>query len=93
MVGHVEELELVGSGGEGGAHDEVHLHLQVRLYLKIVSKDQGGGAYLPPDVFWVWFGLGFQFFLEMNCLGVIFHIQKDSRSLDDQSPPKKILTL
>ena len=26
MVGHVEELELVGSGGEGGAHDEVHLH-------------------------------------------------------------------
>ena len=25
MVGHVEELKLVGRGGEGGAHDEVHL--------------------------------------------------------------------
>ena len=25
MVGHVEELELVGRGGECGAHDEVHL--------------------------------------------------------------------
>ena len=26
LVGHVEELELVCGGGEGGAHDEVHLH-------------------------------------------------------------------
>ena len=26
MVGHVEELKLVGRGGEGGAHDEVHLY-------------------------------------------------------------------
>ena len=25
VVGHVEELELVGSGREGGAHDQVHL--------------------------------------------------------------------
>lgn len=26
VVGHRQELELVGGGGEGGAHDEVHLH-------------------------------------------------------------------
>ena len=26
MVGHVEELELVGGAAEGGAHDQVHLH-------------------------------------------------------------------
>ena len=32
------------------------------------SKDQGGG----------WFGFRFQFFLEMTCLMVIYHIQKDS---------------
>ena len=37
-------------------------------------------------------GLGFQFFLEMTCLGVIYHIQKDSWSLDAQNPPKKFLT-
>ena len=51
-----------------------------------------GGAYLPPYVFWVWFGLGFQFFLEMPCLIVIYHIQKISWSLDDQNPLKKWLT-
>ena len=44
------------------------------------SKDRGGlgGASLPPYVFWVSYGLGFQFFLEMNGLVVIYHIQKDS---------------
>ena len=26
VVRHVEELVLVGSGAEGGAHDEMHLH-------------------------------------------------------------------
>ena len=35
--------------------------------------------------------LGFQFFLEMTCLGVIFHIQKDPWSLDDQNPHKKMI--
>ena len=39
-----------------------------------------GPAYLSvskdPHVFWVW--LGFQFFLEMTCLVVIYHIQKES---------------
>ena len=29
-------------------------------------------------VFRVWFGLGFQILLEMTCLGIIFHLQKDS---------------
>ena len=31
VVGHVEELELVGRRGEGGAHDEVHLHLESKF--------------------------------------------------------------
>ena len=31
-------------------------------------------------------GLGFQFFLEMTYKGFIYHIQKDSRSLDDPPP-------
>ena len=38
-------------------------------------------------------GLGLQFFLKMTCLGVIYHIQKDSRSLDAPNPPKKLLKL
>ena len=32
----------------------------------------GGGAYR----FRVWFGLGFQIFLEITCQGMIYHIQK-----------------
>ena len=40
----------------------------------------------------VWFGLGFQIYLEITCLGMIYHIQKDSWSLDDQNqPPRKIM--
>ena len=44
-----------------------------------VSEDLGGaGACICPSMFfWVWFGLGFQFFLEMTYLGGIYHIQKD----------------
>ena len=40
-------------------------------------------AYLSnayPYVFRVLFGLGFQIFLEITCLGMIYHIQKDSCS-------------
>ena len=33
-------------------------------------------------------GLGFQFLSVMTCLGVIYHIQKDSLSFDTQNPPK-----
>ena len=36
--------------------------------------------------------LGFQFFLEMTCLEVIYHIQKDSWCLDAENPLKKCLT-
>ena len=58
MVGHVEELELVGSGGEGGAHDEVHLHLQdyyfqstlVILYLLCSSLTVGN--IVPSELSW-----------------------------------------
>ena len=39
-----------------------------------VSEDLGGGACICPSMF---FGLGFQFFLEMTYLGGIYHIQKD----------------
>ena len=70
-----------------GSENAEELTLLGPAYLR-VSKDQRGGAYLPPYEFWVWFGLGFRFFLEMTCLGVIYHIQKDSWSLDDQNPPK-----
>ena len=37
---------------------------------------RGGGHIVV--VSWGWVGLGFQFFLEMTCLGVIYHVQKDS---------------
>ena len=36
-------------------------------------------------------GLGFQFFLEMTCCRMIYHIQKDQWSLDPE-PSKKYLT-
>ena len=51
----------------------------------------GGGHICPPYIFRVWFGLGFQIFLEITCLGMIYQIQKDSWSLDDQNPPRKSL--
>ena len=47
------------------------------------SGRPGGGevgqAYLPSYIFWFWFGLGFQFFLEMNCLEANYHIQRGLR--------------
>ena len=58
-----------------------------------VSKDQEGAYLPPPFIFWVGFWLGFQFFLEMTCLVVIYHIQKDSFSLDDQAPPPIMIFL
>ena len=36
-----------------------------------------------------WLGLMFQFFLEVIYLRLICHIQKDSRCLDAQNPPRK----
>ena len=67
------------------------------------SSNQGGGiSDRPPwPRGWVWLlvtnqWLGFQIFLETTCLGVIYHFQKDSWSLNDKVPPppkrKKILT-
>ena len=47
----------------------------------------------PPSISRAWEGLGFQFFLEMTCLRVIYHIKKDSRSLDAQNPPKNVCLL
>ena len=47
----------------------------------------------PPPISLGWLGLGFQLLLEMACLGVIYHIQKDPWSLDAQNPPKKYLNL
>jgi len=35
-------------------------------------------AYFDVSIYLGWGGLGFQFFLEITCLGVIYHIQKDS---------------
>ena len=56
MVGHVEELELVGSGGEGGAHDEVHLHLQDLLFLinilYLLCSSLTVGNIVPSELSW-----------------------------------------
>ena len=61
-----------------------HLTLFVPAYLS-VSKDRGGGRgwgggvdghICPPYVFRVWFGLGCQIFLKIDCLGMDDHIQK-----------------
>ena len=49
-----------------------------------------GGTLCPPKYLWV---REFQFFWEKICLGVIYHIQKDSWSLDAQNPPKKVFDL
>ena len=40
-----------------------------------------------------WVELGFKFFLEITCLGVICHIQKDLWSLDSKNPPKNLWLL
>ena len=41
--------------------------------------DQGVGRHIcPPYVFRVWFGLGFQIFLKITCIGMTYHVQKDS---------------
>ena len=62
------------------------------VYLR-VSKDRSSPAIsAPPYVFMVWFGLGFQIFLEITCPGMIFHFQKDLWSLDDQNPPRQLWT-
>ena len=51
------------------------------------------GHICPPYAFKVWFGLGFQIFLEITCLGMIYHFQKDSWSLDDKNTPRQWWTL
>ena len=40
-----------------------------------ITKDRGGA---PPKYLGVGWGLRFQFFLEMACCGMNYHIQKDS---------------
>ena len=58
-----------------------------------VSKEGGGDSNIcPPLVFRVWFGSGFQIFLDITCLGMIYQIQKVSWSLDNQNPPRKSVT-
>ena len=42
------------------------------------------GAHVPPSPIYILVVFGLGFVLEMNCLVVICHIQKDSWSLDDQ---------
>ena len=57
------------------------------LFERILRPGVGvvGGAYLATPCMY----LGFQIFLEITCLGLIYHNQKNSRSLDDQDPPRK----
>ena len=58
------------------------LTLFAPAYLSISRIQRGGGHIVSPWISWVWVGLGFQFFLEMTCCGMIYHIQKDSWSLE-----------
>ena len=58
----------------------------------LMYQGSEGEHIVPLKISFGWGGLGSQFFLEMTCLGVIYHIQNDSGSLDAQNPPKKFLT-
>ena len=79
-----------GRGGRAIKHVRAAWTVPLKGSGRPESGRQGGGVYLPSYIFWFWFGLGFQFFLEMICPRVICHIQKESWSLDDQNPPKMI---
>ena len=68
-----------------------YLPRPIWAYLKTEGGGEGGHI-CPPYVFWIWLGSGFQLFLGRTCLGVIYHIQGDSWSLDDENPPQKWLT-
>jgi len=62
----------------GGAIDA---HINCCLLEKETVQKLLGGFFLLRGVKYVslgWVGLEFQFFLKMTCLGVIYHIQKDS---------------
>ena len=55
VVGHVEELKLVGRWGEGGAHDQVHLHLKSRdLIFRSFSSSSWltVGSIVPRELSW-----------------------------------------
>ena len=62
------------------SHFNVKLSLWLWLTLLGPAYLSEEGEYLPPPpyVFWVWFGLWIQFFSEMTCLVINYHVQKDS---------------
>ena len=68
------------------------LTLFAPVYLSVSSNRRGMVEHiLPPDPQYIWVlgGVcGFNYFLEMTCLEVIYHIQTDSLSLDAQNPQK-----
>ena len=61
VVGHVEELKLVGSWGKGGAHDQVHLHLKpgdlIFWNFPLTDRLLTVGSIVPREFSW-----------ERNCL-------------------------
>ena len=63
-------------------------HICPRLLEHIQSERGGGGAGISAPPMYLGFGLRSQF-LEITCLGMIYHFQKDSWSLDDQNPPRQ----
>ena len=65
VVRHVEELKLVGRGGEGGAHDQMHLHLKIKSFFDSFSSCRclrlTVGSIVPKELSW-----------ERNCLKTFF---------------------
>ena len=53
-----------------------HVSQYLTLFTPAYFGISGTGG--VSDISLGWGGLRFQFFLEMTCLGVIYHIQKDS---------------
>ena len=49
VVGHVEELKLVGRRGEGGAHDQMHLHLKIKTFSPPAQAEHLLSAALCPE--------------------------------------------
>ena len=60
-------------------HEEISVPftLFALAYLSISMTQGGGGACLPPYVCRVWFWVGFKILLEITCLGIIYHFQKE----------------
>ena len=74
-------LQMIGEKVKWQYNPQKNLTLFAPAYLS-VSKNRWNLFAPPPHVFRVWFGLGFQVFLEITSPGMIYQIEKDWWSLD-----------